>query len=193
VQITFAPTLLLILAEIGPGFIRTVLNINQTTTVFFLLAPAGLGMGIGLGILGHWGSQLRKDRLVVVALLALSVTILGLADVPSLAHEFWLPWRLAGVDVPSGLQMILVMIPISTLAGIAVAFINAPVQTIVQERAAEHIRGRVLAMQQTLTAAVAIPPLLLIGAVAAVLGVQGTLALIGVILFIIALSSVYTI
>lgn len=191
VQITFAPTVLLLMAEIAPTFVKTVLHIHNLNTMFFVLAPAGLGMGVGLFALGHWGPRMRKDRLVVVALLGLSVTILGLADVPSLAHEFWLPFSLVGINPDPRLAMILTLIPISLLIGIEVSFINAPVQTIVQERAPEQMRGRVLAMQQTLTAAFAIPPLLFLAGVEAAVGVQGALALVGVILFLVALASVY--
>jgi hypothetical protein len=68
------------------------------------------------------------------------------------------------------------MVPIAALMGIEVAFINAPVQTIVQERASPGLRGRVLALQQTLTAAMAIPPLILVGGVAAVFGTPATLS-----------------
>jgi len=192
VQISFAPALLLILAEIAPGFVRSVLHITNANSMFFVLAPAGLGLGVGLFILGHWGERLRKDRLVVVALLALSVTILGLADVPSLSHEFWLPFTLVGLRLPPDVAMILIMMPISLLAGMEVSFINAPIQTIVQERASERVRGRVLAMQQTLQSAIAIPPLLAIGAITTAVGVQGALGLVGVLLFMVALASVYS-
>lgn len=190
IQITFAPTLLLLIAQLAPTFVKQVLHTNLNTTIL-VLAPAGLGMGIGLLVLGHWGPRLRKDRLVVVALLALSVTILGLADVPSLAHEFWLPFSLVGLNPSVQLSRLLTMLPLSLLAGIEIAFINAPLQTILQERAPDHLRGRVLAMQQTLTAAVAIPPLLLIGGIELAVGVQGSFGLVGVVLFIVALASVY--
>ena len=193
IQITFAPTLLLLIAQLGQGFVKQVLNISNLNTMILVLAPAGVGMGIGLLVLGHFGPQLRKERLVVVSLLALSVTILGLADVPSLAHEFWLPFTYMGLNPSVQLSRLLTMLPLSLLAGIEIAFINAPLQTILQERAPENLRGRVLAMQQTLTAAVAIPPLLVIGGIATAVGVQGSLGLVGVILFIVALASVYSI
>jgi ABC-type dipeptide/oligopeptide/nickel transport system permease subunit len=61
----------------------------------------------------------------------------------------------------------------------------------VQERAAPELRGRVLAMQQTLQAALAIPPLVLVGAVAAVIGTPATLTLVGLALVIVGLVSVY--
>lgn len=193
IQITFAPTLLLLIAQIAPTYVREVLHVTNYNTMFLVLAPAGLGMGIGLGVLGHWGARLHKDRLVVVALLALSVSILGLADVPSLAHEFWLPFTVIGINPSIHLARLLTMLPLSLLVGIEIAFINAPLQTIVQERAPERLRGRVLALQQTMTAAVAIPPLIVIGGIAAAVGVQGSLGLVGVVLFIVALASVYAI
>jgi MFS family permease len=191
IQITLAPTLLLLIAQISPSFVAQVLHIGNRNTMILVLAPAGIGMGIGLFVLGHWGVQLRKDRLVLVALLALSVTILGLADVPSLAHEFFLPFTTVGINPSVNLSRLLIMLPIALLIGIEIAFINAPVQTIIQERAPDHLRGRILAMQQTLTAAVAIPPLLVIGGFEAAVGVQGSLGLVGVVMFVVALASVY--
>lgn len=190
-QIALAPTLLLVLAEVGPDFLTHTLHIGQTSTsLFFLLAPAGAGLAIGMLILGHWGPRLRKDRLVLVSLIALGVTVIGLASVPTLA-QFWQGIARFGVHVPSGVQYTLTMIPISALLGVEVAFVNAPAQTIVQQRAAPELRGRVLALQQTLTAAIAIPPLILVGAVAAIIGTPATLTLMGLAMVCVGLVLVY--
>jgi MFS family permease len=190
-QIALAPTLLLVLAEVGQDYLTRTLGIGATSTaLFFLLAPAGAGLAIGLAILGHWGYALRKDRLVLVALIALGFTVIGLASVPTIA----LMWRgiaQLGWQVPSGVQYILTMVPFTALMGIEVAFINAPVQTIVQQRAKPELRGRVLALQQTITAGMAIPPLVLIGGFAALVGTPATLSVVGVVLVLIGLVYVY--
>jgi MFS family permease len=190
-QIALAPTLLLVLAEVGPDYLYHGLGIGQTSTsLFFLLAPAGAGLAAGMVILGQWGYRLRKDRLVLVALIALGVTVIGLASVPTIG-QFWVSLRNAGLDIPQGVTLTLTMVPIAALMGIEVAFINAPVQTIVQQRAAPELRGRVLALQQTLTAAIAIPPLVLIGGVAAVVGTPATLSLMGLMIICVGLAIVY--
>jgi MFS family permease len=81
-QIALPPTLLLLLAVVGPDFVSNTLGLGQTSTaLFFLLAPAGAGLGLGILILAQWGSHLRKDRLVLVSLIALGVTVIGLAAV----------------------------------------------------------------------------------------------------------------
>jgi hypothetical protein len=190
-QIALAPTLLLVLAEVGPDYLRHGLGIGETSTsLFFLLAPAGAGLAAGMVILGQWGYRLRKDRLVLVALIALGITVIGLASVPTIG-QFWVSLRGAGLAIPQGVTLTFTMVPIAALMGIEVAFINAPVQTIVQQRAAPELRGRVLALQQTLTAAIAIPPLVLIGGVAAVVGTPATLALMGLIIVCVGLVIVY--
>lgn len=190
-QIALAPTLLLVLAEIGPDYLTHGLGIGQTSTsLFFLLAPAGVGLAIGIFILGQWGHRLKKDRLVLVALVSLGVTVIGLASVPAIGG-FWASLSAAGLPIPEGVGLTSTMVPIAALMGIEVAFINAPVQTIVQERAAPEMRGRVLALQQTLTAALAIPPLILVGSVASIIGTPATLVLMGLAIVATAMVIVY--
>jgi MFS family permease len=187
-QIALAPTLLLVLAEVGPDFLTHYLHIGQTSTsLFFLLAPAGVGLAIGMVILGQWGYRLKKDRLVLVSLIALGVTVIGLASVSTVATF----WDAIGLGIPQGVQLTVTMVPIVALMGVEVAFINAPVQTIVQQRAAPAMRGRVLALQQTLTAAIAIPPLIFVGGVSALIGTPATLSVMGLILVAVGLGLVY--
>jgi MFS family permease len=189
-QIALAPTLLLVLAEVGPNYLAYNLGMHETSTsLFFLLAPAGVGLAIGMVILGQWGYRLRKDRLTLISLIALGQTVIGLAAVP-LINVFTQRLHNAGIGIPAaGLTAILV--PITALLGIEVAFINAPVQTVLQERTKPELRGRVLAMQQTLTAALAIPPLLLVGGLATVVGTPATLTLMGLIIVCVGLALVY--
>lgn len=190
-QIALAPTLLLVLAEVGQDFLTHTLGIGQTSTsLFFLLAPAGAGLAVGMVVLGQWGHRLRKDRLVLVSLIALGATVIGLAAVPIIG-SFWESLRHAGLDIPQGVELTLTMVPISALLGIEVAFINAPVQTIVQQRAKPELRGRVLAMQQTITAGMAIPPLALVGGIAAIVGTPATLTLVGLAIVCVGLGIVY--
>jgi MFS family permease len=190
-QIALPPTLLLLLAEVGPDFVSNTLGLGQiSTALFFLLAPAGAGLGLGVFILGQWGSRLRKDRLVLVSLIALGVTVIGLAAVP-LEASFWNRLHQVGLPIPAGLGFTVTMFPITFLMGMEVAFINATAQTIIQERATADIRGRVLAMQQTVSAAMAIPPLVLVAGAAALFGTPTTLTLTGLVIVIIGLGIVY--
>lgn len=116
--------------------------------------------------------------------------MIGLAAVP-LEASFWQSLHNVGLPIPAGVGFTVTMFPITFLMGLEVAFINAPAQTIIQERANPSIRGRVLAMQQTLTAGLAIPPLILVAGAAAIIGTPATLTLAGLVIIAIGLTIVY--
>jgi hypothetical protein len=80
-------------------------------------------------------------------------------------------------------------VPISFVLGIATALLNAPAQTIVQQRANQNLRGRVLAVQQALAAAVTIPPLLAVAAVGQLLTVPQTLGIMAGVVIVAGLAS----
>jgi MFS family permease len=190
-QLALAPMLLLVLAEVGPDFLSNQLHLGQTSTsLFFLLAPAGAGLGVGIFILGHWGFRLRKEKLVLASLIALGVTVIGLASVQAIA-SMWQGFYGIGIHVPVGIQITVTIVPIAALLGIEVAFLNAPVQTIVQQRATEELRGRVLAMQQTISSGMSIPPLILVGGFASIFGTPATLSIVGLVMILAGLGLVY--
>jgi MFS family permease len=76
-------------------------------------------------------------------------------------------------------------IPISFVLGVAASLLNAPAQTIVQERADVDLRGRVFALQLALGAAITIPPIIAVGLVGQVLNdmsrTMGVLAVVVVV------------
>jgi hypothetical protein len=80
-------------------------------------------------------------------------------------------------------------VPISFVLGIGTALLNAPAQTIVQERADVNLRGRVLAVQQALAAAVTIPPLIVVAAAGQFLTVPQTLGIMAAVVILAALAS----
>jgi hypothetical protein len=142
-----------------------------------------------MAVLGQYGHRLRKDRLVMVALISWASRLsVWLRSEPSpLLAEPTQPWN----RFPRGVQQTLTMAPIAALLGMEVSFINAPVQTIVQQRATEALQGRVLAMQQTMAAAIAIPPLIVVGGVAALIGTPATLTMLGLGMVCVGLATVY--
>jgi MFS family permease len=80
-------------------------------------------------------------------------------------------------------------VPISFVLGIAASLLVAPAQTIVQERADANLRGRVLAVQQAIAAAVIIPPLIAVAAVGQVLSISETMGILAAVVVIAGLLS----
>src|SRR6266852_61474 len=185
VQWTIGAILGLVVATLVPSFAERLLNVPAENAVF-VMAPAGIGMVAGTALLNRWGERLEKHFLVNVGLF----TVAGcLALTGGLA--FLAAWLTAGnvelIEMPMLGQVSAVVPPIMALAlvaGFGFVSIMVPAQTFLQERAPVELRGRVFAVQLMLSNFASIVPLLLLGGLADVIGVDRTLMLIGLLIVI---------
>jgi hypothetical protein len=164
--------------------VQQLLNASQANAMIILIAPAGAGLGLGLYVIERKGEQMPKGRVASWALVAIGLAIAALAVVPNVSAAL-----LSGWHVNKTLGASIMTVPISFVLGVATSLLTAPAQTTVQERANSNLRGRVLAVQQALQAAVTIPPLLLVGAVGQVLTVSETLGIVSVVVIVAGIAS----
>ena len=106
-------------------------------------------------------------------------------------------WLTAGnpplIELPTLGQVSVVVLPVmglALIAGFGFVAIMVPAQTFLQERAPVELRGRVFAVQLMLSNFASIVPLLLLGGLADVIGVDKTLLLIGVLIAVAGVISV---
>jgi hypothetical protein len=184
VQLSMAPAVLLVLSELGPRYVQQLLGTGQANAMIVLVAPAGAGLGLGLFLIDRLGPKMPKGLVSSWAMVAMGAAIAALAVVPNVTGVL-----LSGLHVPRSLGAAIITVPISFALGITTALLNAPAQTIVQERADGSLRGRVLAVQQALAAAVTIPPLLAVAFVGQLLTVPQTLGIVAVVLVAAGLAS----
>lgn len=101
-----------------------------------LVAPAGIGLVFGAGILGHFGSRLQQKSLPLVGFIIMSSVLAIFAFVSNLSIGLFC----AGI------------------LGFGAALIQVPMQTLIQERTPESMRGKVFGFQNNaVNIAVAIP------------------------------------
>lgn len=117
----------------------------------FLLAAAGLGMGTGAAILGHFGAAFTHRQLSLFGSLMMAGTLVGLA----LFSEQLAP--------------VLVLI---TLLGFAAAMVGVPMQTTIQVETPEEMRGKVFGLQNNVVNIALSLPLAVAGVAEAFLGLQ---------------------
>jgi MFS family permease len=179
IQLSLAPAILLLLVELGPHYVQQLLNTGQANAMIILVAPAGAGLGLGLFLIDRIGHRMPKGRVASVATIVMGVAIGALAIIPNVTGVL-----LSDLQVSRTFGASLMTVPISFVLGSATALLNAPAQTIVQERASQNLRGRVLAVQQALAAAVAIPPLLAGAIIGQFLTVPQTLGIFAVVVIV---------
>ncbi|HEX8969061.1 MAG TPA: MFS transporter, partial [Chloroflexota bacterium] len=183
VQWTIGAILGLVVATLVPGFAERLLHVRAEDAVF-VMAPAGVGMVAGTALLNRWGDRLEKHFLTNTGLFTVAAC-LGLTG--GLAYVAW--WLTSGqpplIEMPT-LGEVSVLVPpimgLALVAGLGFVSIMVPAQTLLQERAPVELRGRVFAVQLMLSNLASIVPLLLLGGLADLIGVDRTLMLIGVLI-----------
>jgi MFS family permease len=183
VQWTIGAILGLVVATLVPGFAERLLHVRAEDAVF-VMAPAGIGMVAGTALLNRWGERFDKHFLTNVGLFTVAACLGltgGLAFVTAVVTGGNPPL----IEFPT-LGQVSVIVPVvmalALVAGFGFVAIMVPAQTFLQERAPVELRGRVFAVQLMLSNFASIVPLLLLGGLADLIGVDKTLLLIGLLI-----------
>ncbi|HEY3059221.1 MAG TPA: MFS transporter [Chloroflexota bacterium] len=191
VQWTIGAILGLVVATLVPGFAERLLHVSPEDAVF-VMAPAGIGMVAGTAVLNRWGDRLDKHFLTNLGLSTVAGCI-ALIGGMAVAVDVWTNNNPPLMEFPTLGEVSRLVPPIMVLAliaGFGFVAIMVPAQTYLQERAPVALRGRVFAVQLMLSNFASIVPLLLLGGLADVIGVDRTLLLIGLLISLAAAISV---
>jgi MFS family permease len=113
----------------------------KTEEFGFLVAPAGIGLVLGAGILGHFGNRIQQKSLPLIGFVGMSVVLVIFTFVDSL----WLGLVCAGI------------------LGLGASLIAVPVQTLIQEKTPESMRGKVFGFQNNAVNIAVAVPLIIVG------------------------------
>lgn len=144
----------------------TVLTINlaeevglKPTQFGFLLAAAGIGMVLGAGGLGHWGSRFHHLPLPLYGFLMMAF---ALTTFTFITHLY----------LSLGLSVVL---------GIGASFIGLPMQTLIQQQTPEGLRGKIFGFQNNVINIALSLPLAIAGPLTDILGLRVVLWIISAI------------
>ena len=188
-QLTMSSTLVLLFAILIPRYMEDILNVSADSAAF-IFAPTGVGALVGLRFI-PWFSRWGKNRVVVIGLvgvaisLALLATVRGLVEIMETTPGPLNPGNLLGLSLLQSLTMMF-----AATMGFSYALLNAPAQTVLHERAPPEMRGRIFATQVVSANFVSLLPLLVVGAVTDFAGVTAVLLGISVFLLLFAYASV---
>jgi MFS family permease len=186
-QLTMSSTLVLLFAILIPRYMEDILNISPDNAAF-IFAPTGVGALVGLRFI-PWFSRGGKNRVVIIGLVGIAVSLVLLATVRGLAEIMQTtpgplnPGRFLGLSLLQSLTMLF-----AAPMGFSYALLNAPAQTVLHERAPPEMRGRIFATQVVSANFVSLLPLLLVGAIIDFAGV--TAVLVGIALFLLMFAVV---
>jgi len=172
-KITVLFSTIITLNVIAVGLAQQVLRI-QPHQFGYIVAAAGVGMGIGNFWVGHYGQNYKHNTLVYTGFSGLGLFMSCLGSLGFIQSHLWagFNWHGAWMLVPLGLAM---------LTGACCACVAVPTSAQLQAVVPEALRGKVFGAQNTAMSAASTIPAVLAGALIDNLpgGVSTTLFIIG--------------
>jgi len=163
IQLSVVGNIMLLIGELAGPFMQQVLH-RSPADMALILAPAGLGLVGASIIMPRIADRIDKLRLTVVGFIALAV---GFVLLPVSQGLAWYLYHEQGAGSPLLISMILFLM---LLLGVAMACVNIPTQTLMQEHAPEAVRGRIFSLQFMMYNTGGIPILLFAGFFAQYIG-----------------------
>jgi MFS family permease len=163
IQLSVVGEIMLLIGEQAGTFVQQVLH-RPAEDMSIILAPAGVGLVSASILMPRITERVGKIRLTVIGFIVLSLGFL------LLPVSQWLASSLNpehGAESPLLLWTTVILV---FILGVAMAAVNIPTQTMMQERAPETGRARVLSLQYMLYNMGSIPVLLFAGVIAQFLG-----------------------
>jgi MFS family permease len=166
VYIALTYMLVAVAGALAPGFVREVLGLGEKNVVV-LVAPAGLGVVVGLGALNVIGGRLAPNRAIGTGLIVTAIALLILAAERPLAAVFR-----SATGPTAGFPFFVGLVSLTAFVfGVSYAFITVPSMTRLQSDLHDEIRGRIFGVLNMLVSVFSFAPLLLVGPVADAYGV----------------------
>src|SRR5437762_2631680 len=163
--------LVAVAGALAPGFVREVLGLGEKNVVV-LVAPAGLGVVVGLGVLNVIGGRLAPQRAIGTGLIVTAAALVILAAERPLAALFR-----SATGPTAGFPFFVALVSLTAFVfGVSYAFITVPSMTRLQSELHDQIRGRIFGVLNMLVSVFSFAPLLLVGPVADAYGVAPVFA-----------------
>ena len=173
--LTLAQTTFLMVAALGPEFISGVIGLDKED-IGYIVAPAGLGVLVGVLIVPRVLRRFGRGWLIDIALTLAGLMLGGLAAV-----RYVMDWLWVGGMSPVWIVTLIAGL-FAALLGVCNAFILVPSQTMLQERSHEAVRARVYATFFTISNTASFVPIFFAAAFADLFGVVQVLAVLAILI-----------
>lgn len=180
--LAFSQMLLLVISVIGPGYAKSILNINVNDFPLLFVMPAVVGMALGAYIVTNYFHSVNRHKTATIGLFIASIAILLMPYGSKIAARsavhainHYLP-RFASI---TSLHFVVVL---AFLLGISNSFMFVPSNTLLQENTNEEQRGKIYGALNSVASLMSLIPVIIVGSLADIFGVGNVLTGIGLII-----------
>lgn len=171
-MLTIAQAVIFMFAVLAPGYVTTILKAPLESLSVILIAPAGLGLGLGAFMLGSIGKKFKHKWVSAMGFMVVGIVFV-LLPIASRIDVF-------NIDI---LHIIIIL---AFIIGFAISLVFIPSNATIQIETSEAMRGRMYGLLSSLIGAVSFLPVVLAGGLADLLGVGVVITGVGVLMIILS-------
>lgn len=171
-MLTIVQAVIFMFAVLAPGYVTTILNQRLESLSVILIAPAGLGLGIGALMLGSMHKKFKHKWVSAIGFMVVGIVFILL---PIANHvDFF------------NIDLLHIIIVLAFIIGFAISLVLIPSNSTIQIETREAMRGRMYGLLSALIGAVSFLPVILAGGLADLLGVGTVITGVGVLMIILS-------
>lgn len=182
--------LLLVLAVIAPGYATQILKIHVNNFPILFIAPAALGVLVGAIVLATFFHDRSREKLSTAGLFLSGIAMFLLPFGANISARQIIQTINSFLPRAVDITTLHVVVAIAFVLGFANAFVFVPSNTILQEKTSDEFRGKVYGVLNALVGIFSLIPILVVGSLSDIYGVEKVIVGIAVILISLGISRV---
>jgi len=188
-MLTVAQAVIFMFAVLAPGYVTTILEAPLESLSVILIAPAGLGLGLGAFMLGSMGKKLKHKWTSAVGFMVVGIAFVLLPFVSRVTSHGFVQSLNYYLPPILHINILHIIVVLAAIIGFAISLVFIPSNATIQIETSEEMRGRMYGLLSSLIGAVSFLPVVLAGGLADLLGVGAVITGVGILLMM--LSSIY--
>lgn len=192
-MLTIAQAVIFMFAVLAPGYVTTILEAPLESLSVILIAPAGLGLGLGAFILGSIGKRFKHKWISAIGFMVVGIVFVMLPFASRVASYGFIQNLNNYLPPLIHINILHIIVVLAFIIGFAISLVFIPSNATIQIETNEAMRGRMYGLLSSLIGAVSFLPVVLAGGLADLLGVGVVITGVGVLMIILSILYLFLI
>ena len=187
IMLTIAQAVIFMFAVLAPGYVTTILEAPLESLSVILIAPAGLGLGLGAFLLGSIGKKFNHRWLSAVGFMITGIIFIILPFTNRVASYGFVQSLNNFLPHVLDINILHIIVVFALIIGFSLSLVFIPSNATIQIETNEDMRGRMYGFLSSLIGAVSFLPVILAGGLADLLGVGAVIGSVGILMVILSI------